>query len=285
MSSPRLWLIVNSASGSYDPDFVEDARGLAGIHGATLDRIVTIPDDAIPTRAELETAGVDILAIHTGDGTINSAVRAAGAWSGEMLVLPGGTMNLLARALHGEASAHAILETALASPRRHQSVTAIAGVDCDCEVYGLVGLFAGPTTAWGDVRETLRRLDIGGLIEAVPRAIDATFGGDDVRVAGTDQHYPAIYVEPVDGKLRLMGFRAGFVSELFEHGWAWLNGDFRDGPHDPLGFVTEVSIEGQADEIGLLVDGERGHCHAPLKLKAVTCPLRFIATRAHPAAS
>jgi hypothetical protein len=273
-----LWLIVNSASGSYDPDFAEDVRGIAEAHGAVLERVIAIPDDEVPDRAELDAAGVDMLAIFTGDGTINSAVRAAGDWRGEMLVLPGGTMNLLARALHGDASAHVILETALTEPARYRGVTAIAGVNCDCEIYGLVGLFAGPTTAWGDVRETLRRFDIGGLIEAVPRAIDATFGGDDVRVAGTDQHYPAIYVEPVDGRLRLMGFKAGFVSELFEHGWAWLNGDFRDGPHDPLGHVADVVIEGQADDIGLLVDGERGHCHAPLRLRAETCPLRFIAT-------
>ncbi len=273
-----LWLIVNSASGSFDPDFVEDARAIAATQGAVLERVITIPDDSVPERAQLEAAKVDMLAIHTGDGTINSAVRAAGSWGGEMLVLPGGTMNLLSRTLHGPASAQAILETALSGPTRHRSVTAIKGVDCDCEIYGLVGLFAGPTTAWGEVRETLRRFDIGGLIEAVPRAIDQTFGGDDVRLAGTEQHYPAIYVEPVDGRLRLLGFRAGFVSELFEHGWAWLNGDFRDGPHDALGHVSDVVIEGQAEEIGLLVDGERGHCHAPLNLRAETCPLRFIAT-------
>ncbi len=274
----RLWLIVNSASGSYDPEFAEDVGALAEAHEAVLDRVITVPDDEVPDRAALETGGVDMLAIFTGDGTINSAVRAAGDWGGDVLVLPGGTMNLLARALHGEASAHAILESALDGPPRHRSVTAIAGVECDCDIYGLVGLFAGPTTAWGDVRETLRRLDIGGLIEAVPRALDATFGGDDVWVRGTDTHYPAIYVEPVDGGLRLMGFKAGFVSELFEHGWAWLSGDFRDGPHDPLGHVPEVVIEGEAEDIGLLVDGERGHCHAPLKLKAVPCPLRFMAT-------
>jgi hypothetical protein len=274
-----LWLIVNSASGSYDADFADDVRALAAAHDASLTRVIMIPDDDVPTKAQLVAAGVGILAIYTGDGTINSAVRAAADWDGEMLVLPGGTMNLLARSLHGDASAHVIVETALAEPRRYQAVSAIRGVNSDCDIYGLVGLFAGPTTAWGDVRETLRHFDIGGLIEAVPRAIDATFGGDDVRVRGSDTSYPAIYVEPVDGRLRLMGFRAGFVSELFEHGWAWLNGDFRDGPHDPLGHVPEVIIDGEAEDIGLLLDGERGRCHTPLTLRAELSPLRFIATK------
>jgi hypothetical protein len=274
----RIWLIVNSASGSFDADIAERLQSIAAGHGYRLDRVVTVPDDEIPSQAALIAAGVDILAIYTGDGTINSAVRAAGDWPGEMLILPGGTMNLLSRSLHGEQAADAIFESALTGPRRHASVTAIRGVDCDCDIYGLVGLFAGPTTAWGDVRETLRRLDIGGLVEAVPRAIDATFGGDDVYVRGQSQHYPAIYVEPVNGQLRLMGFKAGFVSELFEHGWAWLNGDFRDGPHDALGHTAEVVIDGEAADIGLLVDGERGHCHAPLTLTAELSPLRFIAT-------
>jgi hypothetical protein len=278
VSRAGIWLIINSASGSYDPEIADDIEALADTYGAALTRVLTIPEDAVPSRAELEAADVAILAIHTGDGTINSTVRAAGDWGGEILVLPGGTMNLLARSLHGDASAHVIVETALSEPRRHRAITAIRGVDSDCDIYGLVGLFAGPTTAWGDVRETLRHFDIGGLIEAVPRAIDATFGGDDVWLRGTQTHYPAIYVEPVGGQLRLMGFRAGFVSELFEHGWAWLNGDFRDGPHDPLGRVDEAAIEGEAEEIGLLLDGERGHCHAPLTLKAEMSPLRFITT-------
>ena len=276
--SRRLWLIVNSASGSFDPEFAEDVRAAVAAHDAVLDRVLTVPDDALPDRAALEAGGVDMLVIFTGDGTINSAVRAAGDWGGDFLVLPGGTMNLLARALHGEASAHAILESALDVEPRRRSVTAMTGIDCDCDIYGLVGLFAGPTTAWGDVRETLRRLDIGGFIEAVPRALDATFGGDDVWLSGADTRYPAIYVEPIDGQLRLMGFRAGFVTELFEHGWAWLNGDFRDGPHDALGMASEVVIEGEAADIGLLVDGEHGRSHAPLWLKAVECPLRFVST-------
>lgn len=276
--SAKIWLIVNSASGSYDATLADRVRGVAERHGHILDRVITVPDDALPSREDLESAGVGILAIHTGDGTINSTVRRLGDWGGDLLILPGGTMNLLARALHGDAPADAIVEAALTQERRYRSITAIRAVDSDCDIYGLVGLFAGPTTAWGDVRETLRRLDIGGLLEAVPRALDATFGGDDVWLRGTDTHYPAIYVEPVAGQLRLMGFKAGFVSELFEHGWAWLNGDFRDGPHDPLGQATEVVIDGEAADIGLLVDGERGHCRAPLTLQADISPLRFIAT-------
>ena len=146
-------------------------------------------------------------------------------------------------------------------------------------VDGLVGVFAGPTTAWGDVRETLRRYDFAGLVEAVPRAIDETFNGAMVRLDGSDEEYPAIYIEPRNGTLRLLGFTADDAAQLFEHGFAWLNGDFRDGPHDPLGELREVTIVSAGKDIGLLVDGERGHSHAPLRLRAVLSPVNFIVTR------
>lgn len=275
---PRLWLIVNSASGSYDATLPDRVRAMAAANDWVFDRVVAVPEDDLPDQAGLDASEVAMLAIHTGDGTINSAVGLLDTWVGDVLVLPGGTMNLLARALHGEADADLILAAALAEPRRHRAVTVIEGVGSDVDIHALVGLFAGPTTAWGDVRETLRRFDIGGLVEAVPRAISATFEGDQVRLAGKAVSYPAIYIEPVAGQLRVMGFRADGATELFEHGFAWLGGDFRDGPHDALGMLAEVVIEGGTTEIGLLVDGERGHTHSPLRVRAALSPLRFVTT-------
>ena len=275
----RIRLIVNPASGSHDADMPARLAEVAAQAGAAFAGVTALPDDPLPTPASLDAERVDILAIHAGDGTINAAMQAVAGWGGAILALPGGTMNLLARHIHESRDPVEIFAAAMAPDSEARPVTMVEGVDADCAISGLVGVFAGPTTAWGDVRETLRRYDFAGLVEAVPRAIGQTFDGAPVRLSGHDEDYPAIYIEPVDGTLRLLGFLADDAAALFEHGFAWLGGDFRDGPHEELGTLGEVTIESASAEIGLLVDGERGHSHSPLRLRAVPSPVAFIMTR------
>jgi hypothetical protein len=280
----RIRLIVNPASGSHDADMPARLAEVAAQAGAEFAGVTALPDDPMPTPASLDAERVDILAVHAGDGTINTAMQAVAGWGGAILALPGGTMNLLARHIHESRDPVEIFTAALAPDVDARPVTMVEGVDADCAISGLVGVFAGPTTAWGDVRETLRRYDFAGLVEAVPRAIGQTFDGAPVRLSGHDEDYPAIYIEPVDGTLRLLGFLADDAAALFEHGFAWLGGDFRDGPHEELGTLGEVTIESGTrigGEIGLLVDGERGHSHSPLRLRAVPSPVAFIMTRSH----
>lgn len=274
----RIRLIVNPASGSHDADMPARLAEVAARAGAGFAGVTALPDDPMPSPASLDAERVDILAVHAGDGTINAAMQAVAGWGGAILALPGGTMNLLARHIHAGNDPLDIFTAALAPDAEARPVTMVEGVDADCAISGLVGVFAGPTTAWGDVRETLRRYDFAGLVEAVPRAIGQTFDGAPVRLAGHGEDYPAIYIEPVGGTLRLLGFLADDAAALFEHGFAWLGGDFRDGPHEELGTAREVTIESDAD-IGLLVDGERGHSHAPLRLRAVPSPVAFLMTR------
>ena len=95
----KIWLVTNSTSGSYSEQAVANLVGqFAGV-GLALDHVLTIPDENRPDRSTLETAGVDLLAIYTGDGTVNGVVTGLYGWGGRVLVLPGGTQNLLAKAL------------------------------------------------------------------------------------------------------------------------------------------------------------------------------------------
>ncbi len=291
-----IWMIVNPHSGSFNDTAVARLSALAAADGGPgIARILSLGDDALPTGAQLAAAAVDLLILFTGDGTASGAVDALGcaangaadgpAWRGAVLVLPGGTLNLLSKHLHGDRAADAILADVLAGGGGDHRMTMVENAAggpgdaaADVVVSGLVGVIAGPTTAWGDVRETLRQRDIAGLTQAVPLAVSETLGGDPVRLAGSADSYPAIYVEPVGGRLRLLGFTAGGAGELLSHGFAWLGGDFRNGPHVPLGLADTVEIVSDAATIGLLVDGERGHARAPLRLRATLSPLRFVRT-------
>ena len=105
----KIWLVTNSTSGSYSEQAVAELTGRFDAAGHKVDHILTIPAEDRPDRSTLETAGVDLLAIYTGDGTVNGVVTGLYGWGGRVLVLPGGTQNLLAKALHGDRDAAAIV--------------------------------------------------------------------------------------------------------------------------------------------------------------------------------
>ncbi|HEV7234408.1 MAG TPA: hypothetical protein VGN36_09185, partial [Sphingorhabdus sp.] len=140
------------------------------------------------------------------------------------------------------------------------------------------GLIAGPSTQWGKVRESLRKLDIGEIVEKVPEAWAATTTGDSVRIAGLEGGYPAIFVEPLDnGNLGVRAFRADGLGDMLGHGIAWLHRDFRDGPHDDLGEMRSVTIIDNSDaRLGLLVDGEHDEARSPLKCVPTKSSVRFL---------
>ena len=108
MADHRAWLVSNERSGSTTSEAVETLEQACSRHGLAIERSGVFPNDALPDAAAL--AGFDVLVVHGGDGTTNAAIRAAYGWDGAVLTLPGGTMNLIALRLHGEADAHTIVQ-------------------------------------------------------------------------------------------------------------------------------------------------------------------------------
>lgn len=151
----RVWLVANLASGSTGDTVV------AGLETELAQRDIMIagrtdfPAEPLPGPAGLAAAGADTLVVLGGDGTINAAVLAAADWDGQCLILPGGTMNLLAKQLHGDADIAPIL-AGLATARR----VALPLVETEGGNGGgraLVGAIVGPAAAWVHCREGLRQ--------------------------------------------------------------------------------------------------------------------------------
>lgn len=269
----RTLLIVNADSGSAKA--VGEEELIKHLHAGGFDviRQVKLPGDDIPTRKSVEAGDFEIVAVLSGDGTVAGVCSALAGWSGAILILPGGTMNLLSRRLHGEITAQDLL----AKLADGETVTAPVSV---IEVEGrevLTGMIAGPSTEWGKVREGLRNLDVAELVEKVPEAWAATTENESVHIEGSDDGYPAIFVEPLEnGKLGVLAFKANNVGDMFAHGIAWLRRDFREGPSDDLGQMTEVTIVDDDKKLGLLVDGEQDEATSPLKCVAAMSSVNFI---------
>ncbi len=268
-------MAANINSGSYDEGLCKLVSGALSAEGHDMARMIACPDDQLPTGAELTAAGVDALAVFGGDGTVNGAMRQAEGWDGHILVLPGGTMNLLSRTLHGDVDSETI---ARRYARKNMRIDKLPVARGEGQI-ALVGVIAGPTTAWGEVREDMRHFNLTDMPGSVADAWTKTFGGAQVRLDGGSDPYPALFVEPVANGLRVTGFTAEGAGQLFAHGLSWLKGDFREGPHEALGMRGTVSIAADdAEPVGLLVDGEEAQGSVRCRFEHGLSPVDFVHT-------
>jgi hypothetical protein len=275
MTSPftRPALVCNLRSGSSDEALVARLTEICRDAGAPLVRAIILPDDELPPTAALEEAGIDLLLVLSGDGTLNAAAGKLETWGGAMLPLPGGTLNLFHKTLHGDRNPEDVLQDALAGKARILHPPTIL---CDAG-RAYIGVIAGPTTTWAEVREQFRSLSLSGLAETIPGAIEATLYGDGVKIHGSDQSFQAINLTPKADRILAEGLITDSAGSILSHGIAWLGGDFREGPSVDLSERGAVIIE-STGPIGLLLDGEPAELPSGATYRLERSPLAFLAT-------
>jgi hypothetical protein len=279
LSGRTLWLAVNASSGSNDEAALAVLREAFGEVGCTVARTVSFPEDDPPTPAELDGAGIDLLAVFTGDGSLNAIVTALYGWRGSVLVLPGGTMNLLSQRLHGEADAAAILQRACAERARSIRPPIVRTRYGD----GLTGVLAGPGTAWNNVREAMRESDVLGMISTATEAIGESAGGPKVVCSqsscGRAEGYSLIMLTPTDAGLEGDGYYAETIADYAKQGIALLRRNFRDGPHEGLGLHREIELTcPEGGPMGLLIDGEPADGEVTERFTVARCEVDLLAT-------
>lgn len=279
MATPTpIWLVVNAASGSNSEAAVEALHTELQVNNFEVLRTIAFPDDALPTAGMLDAAGIDMLAVFTGDGTINALLTGLYGWSGAVVVLPGGTMNLLSVRLHGAAKADEILGCiARGGGRRvRPKVARCSAGDA------FAGLLVGPGTCWSSVREAMRSADVVGLFQGAAEAISQTLDGPPVRLLdppiGTNDCYPLIEITPTEFGLAASGFHARTATDMVSQSWALMRRRFREGPHDRLGLFREMQIGADdAGNLAVLIDGEPQEVGSPLNFALVECEVDLLA--------
>lgn len=220
----NLWFITNPNSGTTSRPKCEALEAVFAESGLSLAGRTEFPAHALPTDAELDAANVDTVVLFAGDGTINAALSALSAWEGAFLILPGGTMNLLAKGLHSETDPHKIVHAARQSDRR----VALPFVEAGSS-RAFVGLILGPAAAWGRAREAARKARFSRLIAAARAAWRKTFGQGGIRLEGAPglrDHYQAVFVTPTLGKLHVAAVDARDWGSIVQLGWEWVTGDW-----------------------------------------------------------
>ena len=282
MSDPRpIWLVNNASSGSNDDAALAALDRCCGEHGFRVAHRTVFPAQDLPTPAILDAAGIDRVAVFAGDGTINTLIASLAGWSGAVLVLAGGTMNLLYHRLHGERS----MEEVVAAAASGETVMRRPGV-IRCQ-FGdaYAGMLAGPGTSWGRVREAMREANVVELAAGTVQAIEQTLTGDQIACAepafGRPEGYPLVMLTPFDDGIEVEAYHAETAGQYLEQAWALLKRNFREGPHEVLGKagrVRLVSTEGKP--FGLLVDGEQAEAAPEVEFRLAACEVDLLATEA-----
>ncbi len=280
MSSQKIWLVVNSRSGSNNEAALAALERSLAACGLSPERRIEFPAQELPTRETLTDNAVSRLIVFTGDGSLNAAIQAASGWNGEILVLPGGTMNLLSARLHGnEATCEEIL--ACIDRGAYRNVRPMMAC-CDAGS-AHAGLLVGPGTAWAGVREAMRDFDVASLAQGASDALAETTEGARVRMVdppiGHKSGYPLIELTPSHRGIQADGYRLENAGEFLQQSWAVLRRRFREGPHERLGLLDKLVIENCGGEpLDILIDGEPARLAPRAEFTVAECPVDLLAT-------
>src|SRR5690606_7411359 len=109
----------------------------------------------------------DLFVVWGGDGTLKGALETVGQVTPNLLLLPGGTMNLLPKAIHGDKTWDQTIADVIAGPKR---MTLSAG-KADDELF-FCAMLAGAPASFAEARESLRRGDLMKAATDAKAAID-----------------------------------------------------------------------------------------------------------------
>ncbi|GGO99146.1 diacylglycerol/lipid kinase family protein [Stakelama pacifica] len=270
-----LWFITNDQSGSVGDTrraAIEEAFRASGLQLAGHSRF---PEAPLPDAQTLTAARVDTVVLFAGDGTINAVAHRLADWPGALLILPGGTMNLLARELHDVLDPVEIVRRAATMHRTVAVPQVIAG-----DHRAFVGVILGPAAYWYRARENMRVGRIRRAIAGIRHAWRVTFG-KGVRLADTPElpgRYQAIWVQPATEGLKVAGVVAHDWRMAGELGWQWLRGHWLAASAVERATVGHLRVRGSASRLALF-DGEPVMLPPGTDIRCAMSGRRFITTR------
>jgi diacylglycerol kinase family enzyme len=161
LSELKVGAIINTSSGGCDLE--SEQKMLSTLKGAG----IVEPkmwcggaDHMEPSFAEAAGQKLEVLIVLGGDGTIRTAAEACAQEGPYLIPLPGGTMNILPRALYGDVSWEDALKNTLTAP----STKVLSGGRVANKQF-LIAAIVGAPVLWAEVRESIREGDIVDAIE------------------------------------------------------------------------------------------------------------------------
>jgi diacylglycerol kinase family enzyme len=256
--------LYNPASGSITADGeprLREALEEAGVRGAEL--VELDREDCRRQLKALADTAPDLFIVWGGDGTLRSALGAVGQSTANLLLLPGGTMNLLCRFIHGDKPWDQVLKDVLAGPKRKMLPAGRAN-----DEYFYCAMLAGAPARFADAREALRR---GELVKAAAEARAALETLGNLQLAAryrdsysfVDARLPptsiiGVLVGPVarEHEMEVAALAEPTAGAALNVIWSSFVSDWRSAPGVTVVPARSLVIESGNGEIPIIVDGE-----------------------------
>ncbi|HEY5289710.1 MAG TPA: diacylglycerol kinase family protein [Caulobacteraceae bacterium] len=259
----RIAAVLNPLSGSVEAGAAESLAKLVAEYGYDLSLTSPGPSE-IPTavRSAID-QGPDLLVILAGDGTDRLAAELCGIDGPLIAPLPGGTLNMLPRAIYGTRAWPAALRATLDE--------GVERTMCGGLVHGApfyVAAILGTPALWSNAREAVRK---GQLAQAARRARyafrQAFRGGlryqlDEKTTHGAEA---LVLISPVisavtsrEVGLEAVGLDVHNAQEVFRLAFNGLIGDWRRDPSATSVLCQRGSVK-SSRSIPCILDGEVQH--------------------------
>jgi diacylglycerol kinase family enzyme len=168
----KVEVVINPLAGSTGPEALAQMQELLAGFGVSSHVQAVAPRDlARELRAAVDRAP-DLLVVLAGDGTARAACEMAGADGPLVAPLPGGTMNILPKALYGSRDWRTALTDALESG----VVREVSGGEIDGKMFFCGAMLGGPAL-WARAREAVRERSLQKAYFRARKAWSRTFTG------------------------------------------------------------------------------------------------------------
>ena len=263
VSALKVGAIINTSSGGCDSESEPEMLHILKNAGVTNCKTWCGEADQIAragSQAAIQKLG--LLIVLGGDGTIRTAAAACAGTGTYLLPLPGGTMNMLPRALYRDAAWQDTLKDALADP----ATKALSGGRVGDELF-FVAAVVGAPALWIEAREAVRERDIVDVVEKSAVALHAMFDtkvqysispeiNGEAEVVAVICPLVSQQMSDSEQALEAAAISVGSAAELFGLTTAAAFGKWRKEESVTLSKTQRVALRSSRD-IPLFLDGER----------------------------
>jgi diacylglycerol kinase family enzyme len=171
LSELKVGAILNTSSGGCDSESEQKMRSILNRAGIVKFKAwCGAAEEMDRSFAEAAEQKLEVLIVLGGDGTIRTAAEACAEKGPYLIPLPGGTMNMLPRALYGDVSWEEALTNTLTRP----SAKVLSGGRVTDKQF-FVAAIVGAPALWAEPRESMREGEVFDAIEKGSVALQNMF--------------------------------------------------------------------------------------------------------------
>ena len=279
--SARVGAILNTASGSCDatsaPKLLEIFASLEFPEPQVWSGGAEYMEEAFSAALS---ASLDVLIVLGGDGTIRTGAEACTPQGPLLIALPGGTMNVLPKALYGTRD----WQTALTETLQQPKILNVSGGKIGNKQFFIAAILGAPAL-WAQARESLREGNLGEVLDNSVVAIQNMFR-NNVTYEFTDKNKgeaaavtvicPLIseVLPNTERSLEAAVIQVENAGEVLGLASTAAFGKWRDDEHVTTYTTKSVRVTSE-QEVPLILDGETMHLGKDIHIEFV--PVAFCA--------